>query len=557
MGLNKQKGNMYGFIDYTWNTCKGKCPHDCSYCHPANTNILMGDFSIKCIEDIKIDDEIIGLSKTNNKGYYKFVKSKVVNKSKRYAEKLLKITTKENILYCTPEHPLMGSTENRNGSDWKSAKSFSPFQNLRYVHKGVNIFSKNQRFGYLKGIIDGDGCIFNFKNKEGNQYKGFEIVCVNDILYHHIKKEIKSLFGIVLNDGIKRASKNSYGNDCKMLHTRRTNDVLKIVDMTKYQFNTDYARGYIAGMIDTNGSVGKNGTIRISQSEIANKNKFQFILDCLGILEIDYVKEKDCIRINSSFEIKMFLLFDCGVRHSIKSNRLIFGNTVKGTKHSEIIKIEKSSGNIVYNLQTECENFIANGFIVHNCYMKRFPQPELHFDEKELKTNLGSDNYIFVGSSCDMWANQIPSLWIERTLDHCNQYNKNRYLFQSKNPERFSDVITELPENTILSTTIETTKDEYFNFSGGQKFSNRIESLILLSDAFPIMITIEPIMDFELDDFIYLLDFLNNIHQINIGADSGNNNLPEPSKNKILELIKNLEQVTTVFQKPNLKRLLK
>ena len=192
------------------------------------------------------------------------------------------------------------------------------------------------------------------------------------------------------------------------------------------------------------------------------------------------------------------------------------------------------------------------------CYMKRFQQPELHFDEKELKTNLGSDNYIFVGSSCDMWANQIPPLWIERTLDHCNQYNKNRYLFQSKNPERFSDVITELPENTILSTTIETTKDEYYNFSGGQKFSNRIESLILLSDAFPIMITIEPIMDFELDDFIYWLDLLNNIYQINIGADSSNNKiLPEPPAWKIKELIEELEKFTTVFQKPNLKRLLK
>ena len=31
MGLNKQKGNMYGFINFTWNAIKGKCPHDCSY----------------------------------------------------------------------------------------------------------------------------------------------------------------------------------------------------------------------------------------------------------------------------------------------------------------------------------------------------------------------------------------------------------------------------------------------------------------------------------------------------------------------------------------------
>ena len=30
------------------------------------------------------------------------------------------------------------------------------------------------------------------------------------------------------------------------------------------------------------------------------------------------------------------------------------------------------------------------------CYMKRFPQKDLWFDEKELKTNLGEGNFIFV-----------------------------------------------------------------------------------------------------------------------------------------------------------------
>ncbi len=52
------------------------------------------------------------------------------------------------------------------------------------------------------------------------------------------------------------------------------------------------------------------------------------------------------------------------------------------------------------------------------CFMKSYPQPELHFDEKELKTNLGSGNFIFVGSSCDMWARIVPIDWILATLEH-------------------------------------------------------------------------------------------------------------------------------------------
>ena len=47
--------------------------------------------------------------------------------------------------------------------------------------------------------------------------------------------------------------------------------------------------------------------------------------------------------------------------------------------------------------------------------------------------------------------------------------------------------------------------------------------------------------------------------QVNIGADSSHkrNKLPEPPKEKILELIEELEKFTSVVQKKNLRRLLK
>ena len=82
----------------------------------------------------------------------------------------------------------------------------------------------------------------------------------------------------------------------------------------------------------------------------------------------------------------------------------------------------------------------VKGKCPHNCsycYMKRFgKQSDLHFDEKELKTDLGEGNFIFVGSSCDMWADAIPGLWIKATLEHCRQF-QNKYLFCFKIIIRF------------------------------------------------------------------------------------------------------------------------
>jgi hypothetical protein len=46
-----------------------------------------------------------------------------------------------------------------------------------------------------------------------------------------------------------------------------------------------------------------------------------------------------------------------------------------------------------------------------------------------------------------------------------------------------------------------------------------------------------------------------NPRQVNIGADSGNNHLPEPPPEKIADLIEALRPFTKVYLKPNLKRL--
>ena len=72
---------------------------------------------------------------------------------------------------------------------------------------------------------------------------------------------------------------------------------------------------------------------------------------------------------------------------------------------------------------------------------------------------------------------------------------------------------------------------------------------------FKKMVSIEPIMDFDVDTMI---DWIRQIKPefVSIGADSKGHNLPEPSKDKIRALIGALSKITVVKQKANLSRLL-
>lgn len=191
------------------------------------------------------------------------------------------------------------------------------------------------------------------------------------------------------------------------------------------------------------------------------------------------------------------------------------------------------------------------------CYMKRWGKLNpVRFDNKELKTDLGSENFIFVGSSCDMFSENIPDEWIRKTLKHCENFD-NKYLFQTKNPAKFLDYIDAcvISDKSVLCTTIETNRfyNDVMKNSPASKF--RAFYMNWVSEVIKTYVTIEPIMDFDLSEMVQLIEICKPV-QVNIGADSGKNNLPEPSKEKILQLITELEKFTVIAKKRNLTRLL-
>lgn len=216
-------------------------------------------------------------------------------------------------------------------------------------------------------------------------------------------------------------------------------------------------------------------------------------------------------------------------------------------------------GNMYRNLLgtdlTHTKNYIKGKcyFDCKYCYMKRWGnQKPPRLDASELNEDLGSGKFIFVGSSIDMLAPDIPSVWIYKIMEHLHCVeDENKFLFQSKNPVRFIDFADVIPHNSILCTTIETNRN-MVNISKASDPMLRAEAMRELKDmGYKTMITVEPVLDFDLHDFIMMLQYCK-ADQINIGADSCGHKLPEPSKEKLQELIK----IINPDLKTNIKRLI-
>ena len=214
--------------------------------------------------------------------------------------------------------------------------------------------------------------------------------------------------------------------------------------------------------------------------------------------------------------------------------------------------LRKSVGNM-YSWATDTWNPIT-GRCLHDCsycYMRRFKLEAIRLKEEELKTYLSEGKTIFVGSSTDMFASNVPKKWISAVLARCREFN-NTYLFQTKNPWRFHNFPDEFPKKTIYGTTLES-DIPYPEITKADTPFVRASAMTNLKGK-RLMISIEPIMKFD----SRFIDWIREIAPefVSIGADSKGHGLPEPTAEEIIQLILELEIFTKIKLKKNLARIL-
>ena len=180
---------------------------------------------------------------------------------------------------------------------------------------------------------------------------------------------------------------------------------------------------------------------------------------------------------------------------------------------------------------------------------------ELRLLEHELKVNYGADKIIFIEHMNDMFSENVKNEWIESILTHCLQH-ENEYVFQTKNTPRAYNYKNYFPCKSMIGTTIESNKI-HPGVSNAPSPADRIGGIRNFKDeGFKTFITIEPILDFDIDVFSKGIikaapDF------VNIGADSKRCGLPEPSREKVMELAEQLQKAgVTIRKKINLERLM-
>ena len=224
--------------------------------------------------------------------------------------------------------------------------------------------------------------------------------------------------------------------------------------------------------------------------------------------------------------------------------------------------LSKSKGNM-YKFVTHCSTHIE-GRCAHDCkycYVSgtahaRPPKYDglIRLNEAEFNTQYGEGKTIFVEHCNDIFGPGVKDAWVRRIMAHCCTWPNNTYVFQSKNP-KFRRFRNFLPPQSLLGVTIETNRDMTGITKAPAPAERVMRMQAIAGMGHHAFVTIEPILRFDLDELVQMVKSIDPVF-VNIGADSKNHGLEEPTIEEVEVLASRIAELgIEVKEKHNMERL--
>lgn len=341
------------------------CPYSCGFCLPKGTLVLTSDLKWIFIEKIKLHDKIVGVTKGKHR--LQLSESEVICVFDKRFDNVFKIETEDGVVYSTAEHPWL-TTHNR----WIKTRNLRVGQSLRKISVPIiyRIETNDYKLGYINGVMKGDGS--RWENKVSHSYGDYSYkytrLSAIDLEMVSKVKEYSKEFGVTFRDyNFKESFKNRNDNHNNMFSIqcsdKKNNKLLDEILILKD--SDEFARGFLAGFYDAEGS--NDGGIRIHNT---NNLLLEYLEKLLIHFNFGFIREcyrNHCYSIRiiggNSETIRFLSLTQPKIKRKIYK---YLGTTLHN--NTKIVDISIIGNKEVYNLETTTGNFIADGFVTHNCY---------------------------------------------------------------------------------------------------------------------------------------------------------------------------------------------
>lgn len=487
------------FMEFKWGW---GCPFDCAWCLDGNTKILMADLTWRKLEKIKIGETLIGFTKNKDKKGYRIVKSKVLAKKSRTAETIQIITKNGNVI-CSPEHKWLCSS-----GRWRMAKNLRPNDKIVFISNPVlgttKPFTEEYKIGYFSGISLGDG---TWGVYDKNKVFSYRLALKDWDAVNRVAIFCKKL-GLTMNK-----FKHKSGMGGKLWAIRKTGKI-NYSEITSWINSTldtqEFWRGFLAGIFDAEGSF-DGCSIRVYNTKKEILEKIKMGMQKLGFKFREENHKGHTPNIRLCGGLKENIRFFSLVKPAIKRKQEnLFGLSIRSIIPIDNIKTDEKKE--LFDIQTETENFVANGLVSHNCYLKgtfRY-NPEMRKPHFKDRTKIMQHILSFFGSLsepeilntgeladslCGEHLDPPFSKWI---IDLFEKQNKHKILFLTKSDNVKNLLEIEKHNQAVISWSLNADAVAKRWEKGAPLIENRIKAARLVQEkGYDIRIRIDPIVPID------------------------------------------------------------
>ncbi len=348
-----------------------RCSLNCSYCVPAGTKIVDSNFDMVNIEDLNEGDSVLGFDEFSSGIKQRKTKKATITKTFKRRAKVVEITTESGKnIRITKNHPILGDRVSKTG--WKNAGDYWKGQKVYVTNipefPSGETGSLNYKKGYVVGMILGDGSIKKYIDKNGYDMHKIRLAVKDDEIIDRTEVYLDEIGIDLYRKKFLVSKKYNLLNDALFGNRRDIYNSFKELIGAHFQKNIseDYCRGFLAGIYDAEGSIGKTG------SAIRIFNFDEKILDeirrCLGVFDFEYTTESNGVRILSNKKHEPLRFVKLVSPACTRKREERFLGRYDFTRERIVSISEVDSEMDVYNIETTSSTYFANGIAVHNCY---------------------------------------------------------------------------------------------------------------------------------------------------------------------------------------------
>ena len=407
---------------WTINPYRG-CTHSCVWCQRGDTPILMADGSHRALEDLRIGDLIYGTVRDGN--YRRYKATGVLNRWTTVKD-AYRVTLEDGTeLVASGDHRFLSDRGWKHVTGAEQGRMRRPFLTLNNKLVGVGQFaeqpadSAEYRRGYLCGLIRGDGHLCSGRDytaRNGRTYtlNRFRLALTDFEALRRAKSYLAQL-DLRLKEYEYKAAAPGYRPMRAIRAQSQANvETIEAVVAWPHRETSDWAKGFLAGMFDAEGSC--SGVIRISNT---NHELIACLTWCLRQFGFEYVVEDPglsndirCVRLRGGLAER--LRFFHTVDPAITRKRDIEGTALKSPAKLGVVAIEPLGLERLYDITTGTGDFIANGVVSHNCFA-RPTHTYLDFNAREdfdrqIVVKVNAPELVRVETTRPSWKRELVAL---------------------------------------------------------------------------------------------------------------------------------------------------